>query len=256
MKLNHIRSFAGCANKQRGVGSPCSKTAPGAFTLIELLVVIAIIAILASMLLPALSQAKEAGRRISCANDMRQLGLSAMMYADENDGGFPPRLASSPRWPELLRSGYLDFRILVCPSDGPDPKTAGGPGADGAPRSYLINGFNDYFKATASGTFNMNMTVGKSVPEMAVKQPSDTILFGEKDTGSIHYYMDSEEFDPGGGADNRFSEVEQSRHSRTGKNAGGSNFAFCDGGVRYLKFGKMLVPENLWGVTEEGRASN
>lgn len=99
------------------------------FTLIELLVVIAIISILAGMLLPGLARAREAARRVSCANNLRQLGMALKMYTSENVGAYPTIQRKVGEDCEESNPGVLIFdgptmypeylteaRVLVCPS--------------------------------------------------------------------------------------------------------------------------------------------
>ncbi|MGA2866179.1 MAG: prepilin-type N-terminal cleavage/methylation domain-containing protein [Verrucomicrobiota bacterium] len=269
LMLQNARRASRRAKSGLGEGRGVRQAKRLGFTLIELLVVIAIIAILAAMLLPALGRAKETARRISCVNNLKQMGTAGVMYVDDNRGYFPPR-SIERRWPAAFYDNYRDLHLLRCPSDGPKVPSTGSTDtnlypADAAPRSYIINGWNDYFKRTMSDTdFQAYMAAASQTcfKLSDIPHPPDTIILGEKKSLSDHYYMDL--LEPGRSADfpglvlgNDETELEQGRHVGLGPGtrSGGSDYAMADGSSRFIKYWRALGPLNLWCVTDADRSS-
>ncbi len=242
-----------------------------AFTLIELLVVIAIIAILAAMLLPVLSRAKEAGRRIACLNNIRQLSLASQMYVNDNQGAYPLR-SETNSWPNQFYGDYAkNVKILLCPTDiaaFSSPATVGASPsnnvADASPRSFIINGWNDYFAGrfgtTDWGTLQSEMFDPYAVlKENAITHPSETVVLGEKQHTAGDFYMDLLENNG-----NDFTGIlEQGRHDNNGHTSsqargagstGGSNYAMADGSARFIKFPEAVDPLSMWAISDADRA--
>ncbi len=135
------------------------------FTLIELLVVIAIIAILAAMLLPALNQAREKARSISCTNNQKQLMLAEIQYSGDHNDYFLIRKTGNTRswWPRYLLNsgdidgyendalGYISIKSVQCPSAPPWEETTN---ADAKP----IIGFYGMLDGTAGNNLSIDTT--------------------------------------------------------------------------------------------------
>ncbi len=119
------------------------------FTLIELLVVIAIIAILAAMLLPALAAAKKKAQKISCVNNLRQIGISFRIFEGDNGDKYPQNGAQTSITPttttvatfQVMSNQLSNPKIVYCPSDAihtvPNPLTF----ANLPASSYVVNQF-------------------------------------------------------------------------------------------------------------------
>ena len=152
------------------------------FTLIELLVVIAIIAILAALLLPVLAKAKDAGKKAQCLNNLHEMGLSLIMYADANDG-FAAR-ANSPHWYQVLTPNFVAdnstnfarVKIFTCPSY-PDPE----PRYPGQKQlvCYVVNGWTF---SSASDMTGSELSGGSKIT--SIQRPVDTIYLADREDGT------------------------------------------------------------------------
>jgi len=199
------------------------------FTLIELLVVIAIISILASILFPVFARARENARRASCMSNVKQIALGFMMYTQDYDGRFPYYSGGGEMG--FVYPYVKNNQVFRCPSSGlvdqHDTDVSSYYSTDyGMPASY------------DSSSWPRAIILSGGSPQLlsAIPEPSITCLLGETRYASttLNYGFDRFEAKtfPDKGIFNGLPQTE--RH------LGGSNYAYVDGHVKWLKKKKRL----------------
>lgn len=195
------------------------------FTLIEILVVLAIITVLAAILFPVFGRARENARRTTCMSNLKQIATASQLYLQDSDRRYPPFPPpedddGNVGWAWELRKLLQSDQIFQCPSE---PLSADAVDSDG----LLIGGFTDYW-------MNYNLE-GKF--EGRIQFPANTILLGDGDGDAINYSLPTVAFydwDPAADYAQRHFD--------------GSNYAFADGHVKWLKPSQISLTDNPTGT--------
>jgi prepilin-type processing-associated H-X9-DG protein/prepilin-type N-terminal cleavage/methylation domain-containing protein len=209
---------------------------PLSFTLIELLVVIAIIAILASMLLPALNMAREKAKTIACASGEKQLGLGMVLYQDDNNGYFTPYIdpnnfGNSGTWGARLNEYVKNVSLFYCPGmrDQTSKNNSLKYGFQSFYTGYGIN--KDYIAGESAGGWPVPHTTPAKTAQL--NKPSRTVMMVDivSDLATLRGgYLAS--WQPG----HNGHYVPHERH------AGRVNVLWCDGHVTTEILDKMYGP--------------